>query len=404
MALALLAGLLCGVLLPSLPAAWSQPLTTVLEPVGVLWLNALRMTVLPLVVVLLIAGIGRSAQSAAANRLTLRAMRAFVLLLVAGALLGAGLTWVFLHLWPVSPDAAQALRAAAAGGASAVPVLPPLRDWVVSLIPANPFEAAAGGAMLQLVVFAVLLGFATARISEAHRERLLGGCEALSEALFALVRGVLWVGPLGVFALALIVGQRGGWDAAGALGQYLLLACGVSVVLTLLLYPLAVLVGGVPLLAFARAAAPSQVVAISTQSSLASLPAMLTGFATLPGPRPGADVVLPLAVSLFRMTSPLVNISIVLFVAQVNGVHIGVGALLAGLLLAVITSWSVVGLPSQITFFNTTVPMSLAMGVPTGLLPLLLAVEVIPDLFRTVGNVTADLAVTAVLTRSRRQD
>jgi Na+/H+-dicarboxylate symporter len=110
--------------------------------------------------------------------------------------------------------------------------------------------------------------------------------------------------------------------------------------------------------------------------------------------------VLPLAVSLFRMTSPLVNIGIVLFVAQVSGVHVGPGAMLAGLLLAVVTSWSVVGLPSQITFFNTTVPMSLAMGVPTGLLPLLLAVEVIPDLFRTVGNVTADLTVTAVVTRS----
>jgi Na+/H+-dicarboxylate symporter len=400
MAASLLAGLLAGLLLPALPPALAQGLTTVLEPVGVLWLNALRMTVLPLVVALLVAGIGRSAQTAAANRLTLRAMRAFLLLLAVGALLGAALTLIFLRLWPVSPAAAQALRAAAEGGASSVPVLPPLRDWVVSLIPANPFEAAASGAMLQLVVFAVLLGFAAARIEAGHRERLLGWFEALGEALFMLVRGVLWAGPLGVFALALMVGQRGGWDAAGALGQYLVLACGVSVVLTLLLYPVAVLAGGVPLWAFARAALPSQVVAISTQSSLASLPAMLAGFATLPGPRAGAEVVLPLAVSLFRMTSPLVNIAVVLFVAHVSGVHVGAGALVAGLLLAVVTSWSVVGLPSQITFFNTTVPMSLAMGVPTGLLPLLLAVEVIPDLFRTVGNVTADLTVTAVVTRS----
>jgi len=395
-ALGLFAGLVCGVLLHWLPAS----IWTLLEPVGTLWLNALRMTVLPLVVALLVAGIGRSTETAGASRLALRALRVFILLLAVGAVLGAALSVGFLALWPVAPEAAAALRAAATG-AAAVPELPPLRDWLVSVIPANPFEAAAAGAVLPLVVFAVLLGLAAGRIDTAHRNVLLGFFEALSEALFKLVHGVLWAAPLGVFALALGVGRNGGLEAAGAIGQYLLLASGLSVVLTLLLYPVAVTVGGLGWRQFVRAAAPAQVVAISTQSSLASLPAMLTGMAGLQPPRPDAAVVLPLAVSLFRMTSPLVNMGIVLFVAHVHGVAIGPGVMLAGLVLAVVTSWSVVGLPSQVTFFNTTVPMSLAMGVPTGILPLLLAVEVIPDLFRTVGNVTADLVATAVVTRRR---
>ena len=399
-ALGLFAGLVCGVLLHWLPVSLAGWIWTLLEPVGTLWLNALRMTVLPLVVALLVAGIGRSTETASASRLALRALRVFILLLAVGAVLGAALSVGFLALWPVAPEAAAALRAAATG-ATAVPELPPLRDWLVSVIPANPFEAAAAGAVLPLVVFAVLLGLAAGRIDTARRNVLLGFFEALSEALFKLVHGVLWAAPLGVFALALGVGRNGGLDAAGAIGQYLLLASGLSLVLTLLLYPVAVTVGGLGWRQFARAAAPAQVVAISTQSSLASLPAMLTGMAGLQPPRPDAAVVLPLAVSLFRMTSPLVNMGIVLFVAHVHGVAIGPGAMLAGLVLAVVTSWSVVGLPSQVTFFNTTVPMSLAMGVPTGILPLLLAVEVIPDLFRTVGNVTADLVATAVVTRRR---
>jgi Na+/H+-dicarboxylate symporter len=397
-ALGLLAGLIGGLLLHGMPGALSDWLWMILEPVGTLWLNALRMTVLPLVVALLVAGIGRSTETAGASRLALRSLRVFVVLLAVGAVLGAALSVGFLALWPVAPEAAAALRAAASS-ASAVPQLPPLRDWLVTVIPANPFEAAATGAVLPLVVFAVLLGLAAGRIETARRQLLLGFFEALSDALFKLVHGVLWAAPLGVFALALGVGRNGGLAVAGAIGQYLVLASGLSVVLTLLLYPVAVYGGGVGWRQFARAAAPAQVVAISTQSSLASLPAMLTGMAGLQPARPDAAVVLPLAVSLFRMTSPLVNIGIVLFVAHVHGVAIGPGAMLAGLLLAVVTSWSVVGLASQVTFFNTTVPMSLAMGVPTGVLPLLLAVEVIPDLFRTVGNVTADLAAAAWITR-----
>jgi Na+/H+-dicarboxylate symporter len=112
-----------------------------------------------------------------------------------------------------------------------------------------------------------------------------------------------------------------------------------------------------------------------------------------------AAITLPLAVSLFRITSPLLNLAIVLFVAHVYGVPIGITQLAAGVAVAVVTSFGVVGLPSQITFFTTTVPISLAMGVPTEMLSLLIALEVIPDIFRTVGNVTADLAVTAIVAR-----
>jgi Na+/H+-dicarboxylate symporter len=107
-----------------------------------------------------------------------------------------------------------------------------------------------------------------------------------------------------------------------------------------------------------------------------------------------AGVVLPLAVSLFRITSPAANFAVAIYVAHVMGVPLSPVQLIIGALVAATISFASVGLPGQITFFTTVGPVSLAMGVPVGLLPLLLAVEVVPDIFRTIGNVTADLAVT----------
>src|SRR5262249_21968841 len=156
----------------------------------------------------------------------------------------------------------------------------------------------------------------------------------------------------------------------------------LSVVITLLAYPAVALFGRLSLVRFAKALLPAQALAISTQSSLATLPAMLECAQKELGiPERVTSITLPLAVSLFRMTSPIVNISIVIFVAHVYGVHLDAARIAVGVVLAVVTSFGVVGLPSQLSLFNTTVPISLGMGVPLDLLPLLLAVEVIPDIF-----------------------
>jgi len=209
------------------------------------------------------------------------------------------------------------------------------------------------------------------------------------------------VGPIGVFALAFVVGARAGLGAAHALGHYLALLVVVQVALILLIYPLAWLWARVPMLAFARAVAPAQAVATSTQSSLASLPAMLESARALNLPAPVSAMVLPLAVSVFRITSPAANLAVVLYCAELFGVEPGLGHYLAGAAVALAMSFAAVGLPGQITFFASIVPICGAMGVPVAALPLLLAVETIPDIFRTIGNVTADVGVTAALARSR---
>jgi Na+/H+-dicarboxylate symporter len=400
--LGLLAGLAVGALLSAMDNPSLNRIVPTLEPIGTLWLNALRMTVLPLIVSMLITGIASAAETAATGRIAARSIILFVVLLTAGATFGALFTPLALQWVPVDPDAAEAFRTGASRQAAAIPELPGIRDWLVNVIPANPFKSAADGEILPLVVFALFFGFAASRISVDLRAPLLGFFRAIMETMLVIIGWILWLAPLGVFVLALNVGAHGGVSAAGALAHYLVLMCLIGLIVTVLVYPLVLVFGRVSLARFARAVMPAQAVAISTQSSLASLPAMLEGAQKQLGlPERVTSITLPLAVSLFRLTSPPINISIVIFVAHVYGVPLDLGHLAMGVVLAVVTNFSVVGLPSQLTLFNTTVPISLAMGVPLELLPLLLAVEVIPDIFRTLGNVTADVAATAIVARTK---
>jgi proton glutamate symport protein len=141
-------------------------------------------------------------------------------------------------------------------------------------------------------------------------------------------------------------------------------------------------------------------VAASTQSSLASLPAMVEGCGAGLGVEPRvSNLVLPLAVSVFRFSSPGVNLAVALYGAHLYGVDPGLLQIATAITLAVLTSMASVSLPGQITFYTTATPLWLVLGLPLDLLPLLLAVETIPDIFRTIVNVTADVAVTAVVDR-----
>jgi proton glutamate symport protein len=397
--LGLVAGLAVGALLAAAGNPSLLKVVPALEPVGTLWLSALRMTVIPLIVSMLITAVISAAETAATGRVASRALILIVIALTGAAILSAVLMPLFLTWWPVDPQAVEALRATASTSTTAIPEMPPVREWIVNLIPVNPFKAAAEDAILQVVIFALAFGLGASKLTPELRAPLLGFFRAVMETMFVIIQWVLWVAPLGVFALALKVGASGGVHAAGGLLQYVVLMCVLGVIITILAYPVAVFFGRVPFMKFTRAMLPAQAVAISTQSSLASLPAMLTGARTLGIPERVADITLPLAVSMFRITSPLFNLGIVIFTAHVAGVELDFTRMAIGIALAVLTSFSVVGLPSQFSLFNTTVPISLGMGVPMELLPLIVAVEVVPDIFRTVGNVTADVAVTTVVGR-----
>jgi Na+/H+-dicarboxylate symporter len=394
--LGLVVGLLAGAALGGRPSATLDLASAIAAPVGQLWLDALTMTVVPLVFGLLVTGVGSATSSAAAGGVAARAMLWFVVLLIGACALSATLTTLALA-WAPIPVGGGALRTSG----SAPPVMAEAGAWFSGIIPANPVKAAAEMSMAPLVVFALFFGFAASRIEAALRASLTTFFEAVVATMLVIVRWVLLAGPFGVLALGFGVGAKMGLGAAGALVHYVVIVAAACLAITLAAYVLAALVGRISPVTFARAALPVQVVALGTQSSLACLPAMITATGALKTSPGSAEVVLPLSVSIFRAASAAANIAVAIYLAHLHGVSLSPTSLGVGVLVAAAVSLAAVGLPAQVSFFATIGPVCLAMGVPLNVLPILLAVETIPDIFRTLGNVTADLAVARVVGRPR---
>jgi len=397
--LALLGGLLAGILIADTLPSLGPGAIAMADVVGGLWLDALRMTIVPLVVSLLIAGIAASAEAARAGRLTTRALVIILATLWTSSILGALVFRLLVMIWPLPAASGDALRAVLGTTTTAIGAVPTIGQFMRGLVPTNPLAAAANDMMLPLIVFTTAFGFAVTRLPAEQRARLTGFFAAVADAMLVVVDWILWIGPIGVFALAFLVGAKAGAGAVGALIHYIIIVSSVGAVIWLLAYPFVRIAGGVRIAAFARAVAPAQAVAVSTQSSLASLPSMLASAERLNIPLTSAGVVLPLAVALFRATGPAMNLAVALYVAHWFGIALSPLQIAAGVAAAAITTMGAVSLPGQVSFFTSIAPIALVMGVPIEPLALLIAVETIPDLIRTVGNVTMDVAVTAIATR-----
>lgn len=399
----LLAGLLAGVLLAAAAPGAVGPVLSVAEPLGGAWLAGLQMTVIPLVVSLLVTGVAQTAEAASAGRVAGRAIALFVTAVFVTGAISALVTPLLLQLAPVPAEAAASLRAALSGAAPVTPP-PPLSEFFSTLVPTNAVAAAANNAFLSLIIFTLAFAFAVTRIEPEGRARLLGLFGAVRDAMLVIIDWVLVLAPLGVFALALVVGGRAGVTAFGALVHYIMVISSIGVVIILLAYVLALAGGRLSPARFARAIAPAQAVAASTQSSLATLPAMIESAAALRIPAAVSDVTLPVGVAMFRATQPAMNVAIAIYIAAWFGVPLQPGNLAAAVAVGALVSLGSVSLPAQITFFASIAPVCAALGVPIAPLGLLIAVETIPDIFRTLGNVSMNLAATATVSARTPQE
>jgi proton glutamate symport protein len=215
---------------------------------------------------------------------------------------------------------------------------------------------------------------------------------------------VLWVAPVGVFALAVGVASQAGGGAFATLAHYIVTVTAVGTIILVAGYLVGIIGGRVAPLAFIRSVLPAQAVAISTQSSLASLPAMLDSARRLGVREEVADFALPLAVAIFRATSPAMNLAVAIYVAHLAGVQLTVPLLAAGIAVAFVISIGSVSLPGSISFVISIGPIALAMGIPIEPLALLVAVEMLPDIMRTLGNVTMNVGLTNFLNRNAGQN
>jgi proton glutamate symport protein len=398
-----LAALAAGFVLGSLAAASSSPpalrLVAIIEPLGTLWVNAIRMTVVPLVVSVLITGVA-SFGSRSLGRLGARALGTYAILLIIGGLVALVIAPPLLARMPLTPNVAERLRAtattAAASTVATVQQIPTLTQRLVDIVPANPIRAAADGAMLPVVVFTLVLAVATTRLPAPIRETVVGFFAGVGDAMLVVVGWVLASAPVGVFALALSVAARTGIQAAGALLYLIVVLVLAYLVVTVMLYVPVLLFSSVPFRTFAVAALPAQAVAMSSRSSLAALPAMLRETRDRMGLPPVAtSFALPLAVSVLRMGVPPRWVISVAFLGHLYGVELGLAALAYVLVTSVLISFSVPGIPSASLFMMA--PVLVPLGLPAEGVGLLIAVDTIPDMFNTLSNVTGHMASTAVV-------
>ena len=399
---ALVAGLVAGMLANRVGADQREAALGVASFVGTLWLNALKMTVIPLVVALLVVGVAKSAEAAQAGRVAGRSVLWIVIICTVSAVFGAFATIALTDAFPLPRATAALLQGALANVEKASAPLAGPAEFFKGVIPPNLFAAANNGDILPLTIFALLFALALTRLAGPARKSVVSFFEAIGDAFVVIIDWVLLLAPLGVFALAFTVGSAAGGAAFAGLGHYVVIISLIGVIVTLAAYPLALFVGRVGTSSFVRAMIAPQAVAISTRSSLASLPAMLTASREMGIRETVADVTLPIAVALYRATGPAMNTAVAFYVAHWLGIQPSVSQMVAATAVGAVMSYGAVSLPGEVSYISSIAPIAIALGVPIAPLGLLVAVEMVPDIFRTVGNVTHDVALAAIVDRDPR--
>lgn len=399
-----LLGLGAGVVLGVLAARSGSPvllaLVRALEPVGIIFVNAIRMTVVPLVVAMLLSGIVSVTDAGLLSRLGLKSLLLGLSLAFAVALFTMVIAVPVLAWLPIDPAGAAALRQGIGADTPSPVGTPGIGQWLTDLVPANVFKAAADGAMLPLIVFTLAFGFALTRVPADRRAAIAGFFSGLADAMMVLVGWIIRLAPIGVLALAAPLASRMGAGVAGALLTYVLLAVVLTLAaLAVIIYPVTVLAGGVSFRQLARACAPAQALAFSSRSTMASLPAMIDAARTLGVPAHVVAFVVPLAASMLRVGSAVGQTVAVLFAARLFDVTLSPVQLLVILITTVATTFTVPGIPGG--SIVVMVPILAAADVPAGAVGILLGADAIPDMFRTMANVTGGISAAAVVGRGK---
>ena len=402
--LGLVLGLAAGIGASISNAPWLRALPPAIEPLGTLFINAIRMTVIPLVVSSLIVGVGGSSGARSVGRLAGRSVALFLVAISLAAVFSAAIGYPLFARLDIDPAVARALQDSVSTTAvSADARVTSWSQWAIDLVPANVFKAAADGAMLPLIIFGVAFGLALGAIGDARaRETLLSAFKAISDGMLVLVGWLLRLAPIGVCALAMPLGARMGMGAASALLYYIIVMSAISAAfIACVLYPAAVIIGRQPLGAFVRATAPAVAVAFTSRSSLAALPASIEAVrSTLKLPDEVATIYMPLAAAVFRTGGTVAQVLGVLFVARLYGLTLTPEQLGTVVFSAILTTFTIPGIPAGAII--VIAPVLASVGVPVEGLGLLMGVDTIPDMFRTTANVVGWLAGAAILGRRER--
>ncbi len=388
-AIGLVAGLATGLAAAATGSDVLMAVATGVAPLGQAFMNGIRMVVIPLVMAVIFTGVAKLGDPRKLGRLGGTTLAFFWSSLVPAIATGMAVMWVGLRF--TSEVTVPAV------GDTVAPELPGFVDFLVSLIPSNPFAAASSGALLPLIVFTALLAAAAGALDDEPRQRLIGIADALGDALIKLVWWILWTAPIGIFGLAAPVTAQMGWALLQSLAVFVIsVIIGLGLFVGLFYLPLLKIVAGIGPKQMLSGTFGAYSIAFSTTSTVAALPVALEeARENLGVSETVADLVVPLGASMYRAGSALFQGAAIVFLAHLYDVPLPLSAAGGALLATFLVSLTVAPVPSSGVV--TLAPALDAIGVPLSGLAILLGIDRIPDMFRSATNNVGQLATAALV-------
>jgi proton glutamate symport protein len=397
----ILIGLILGAGLGYLCVRSRSPLLAhvpgILAPVGNLFISAIRICVIPLVTSSLIVGCAVSRDTGQVGRLAGKSLALMLVYLSVSAVFAGVLAFPsFAHIRaaknagaPLAPLSTSSTADSNAHGE--------LAKWVSDLIPSNLFKAASDGALLPLIIFSVAFGMTLSHMAAAHRDPMLKWFQAVSEAFTRLIDAVLQFAHIGVFCLAVSLATAAGLGGVSELAWYIVVLSLVSgAFILVVIYPSVAIFARISLWTFMRAATPAQALAFTSRSSLAALPATYqAAHEGLGISNEVSSFFFPFAASIFRVGGCMAQVVGICFLASFYGIPLSWSRLVIIAVNAVAVSLTIPGIPGGAIIVMA--PILSTVGIPLEGMAMLLAVDTVPDMFRTMANVTGWLSAGAIL-------
>jgi Na+/H+-dicarboxylate symporter len=393
--IAIAAGLVLGLIVGLGAAAtgneWLHLVAKGSAPFGAIFMNAIKMVVIPLIVTVIFTSIAKLGDPRKLGRIGGLTISYYWITLVPAIAIGMATTKVGLRF------ASEIEMPQAA--ATEVPELQGIVDFIVSLVPANPFAAASNGAILPLIVFTALVAAATGTLAAERSERLINIADDASEALIKLVWWILYTAPVGVFGLAAPVTAQLGWGLVQSLGIFIIcVLVGLVIFLSVITLPLVYFIGGISPARYLSGIFGGLSIAVSTTSTAAAIPVTLEEATKNLKVSPTiADLLVPLGASMHRPGSALFQGSAIVFLAYLYDVPIPIAAIGAAMLATFLVSLTVAPVPSSSVV--TMAPALDAVGVPVAGLALILGIDRIPDMMRTGANILGQVSAAVLVDR-----
>jgi proton glutamate symport protein len=405
--LGLVLGAVLGMTANFLGLEWLRQVLFALEPVGQAFIKLITMVVIPLVAASLLVGTASLGDLRKLGRMGGKTLGFFLATTAAAVVLGLALSQLITPGSGISPETRDSLSAGfegvAAGRLEMAAEAPGLKETLLGLIPSNPVGAAARGELLPLIVFVLLFGAATSTLGESRRLPVLHFFQGVNDAVMVIIRWIMRLAPYGVFALVGPIAARFGLDVMQALLVYVAtITLGMAILAFGLYAALVRVLARLNPLDFYRKIAAPALVALSTSSSSATLPVTMEAAEKRLGvSKAVSSFVLPLGATMNMAGTGLYHAVSVMFIAQLYGIELGVGQQLTIVLTATLAAVGSAGVPAAAIIILILVLQSVGMGPQAAAgIALLLGIDRIPDMLRTVCNVMGDLVAASYVARS----